>query len=193
MVALATIVSALVAVLGLYVNWRTAREAALRRGDVLQWANRVIESLQTLCLLCTLEDGSPALEERQAKLAQIIFATSVLVEQGRMFFKNRTDNPHGREKIRAYQGFRPLILDQIVMAHQIAVAWTNAALEERLRMQLLSDDCLKQFVSLVQLEVGRSRTAVAETNQPGLGSQLSYRLQALDRSRVEQARRRIAM
>ena len=183
----AAIVSALVAAIGLFTSWLKVREAALRREDVLNWSNEVIESLTTLWLLCTLEEAILAPESRRAKLEKVTVATSILVEKGRLLFKNRTNNNYGRKKIRAYQGYRPLILDKIVIAHQIAVHWTNAEPEKRLRLQLVAEDCLRHFVSLAQLEVGRSRTADTRTNEPGRGDALGDHLQALDQKRVERA------
>ncbi|WP_428377237.1 hypothetical protein [Lichenicoccus sp.] len=189
------IVSALVPCIGLligfYSSWLRTRESALRREDVLEWSKDVIKDLQTLCLLCYLDEANLPPERRHIKLEQVIFSTSVLVEQGRLLFKNRTDNDYGREKIGAYQGFRPRILDQIVMAHQIAVLWNGAGSDERLRMRLVAEDCLKHFVSLAQLEVGRGRTAVSGTNEPGRGKALDYHLQVLDGKRIEGARSRM--
>src|SRR5258708_29246730 len=87
--AIAGSISALVALIGLFIAWRNSREAALRRGDVLEWANEVIRELQTLLLLCIL--GEPELLDNEVvkeKLLDVIFNTSILIDRGRLFFKN---------------------------------------------------------------------------------------------------------
>src|ERR1043166_2920823 len=125
-------VSSLAAVVGLFLAWRNAREAALRRGDVLEWANDVIRELQTLLLVCILRE--PELDQLivREKLTQVIFNTSILIERGRLFFKNVVVDDHGQEKEPAYRGYRPRILDPIVVAHQIACGWGRASEDTRL-------------------------------------------------------------
>jgi hypothetical protein len=154
----------------------------------LTWANEVIRELVSLWLLCNLDGQQPDDEAAKAKLTDIIFNTSILVERDRLFFKNEIVDDHGQEKEAAYQGYRPKILDPIVVAHQIACARADAGEETRLRMQLLAEDCLKKFVSLVQKEVGRGRTASADTRQGGAGVHLGRLLNALDNRRLEELR-----
>jgi hypothetical protein len=183
------IISALGATVGLFVTWQKWREASLRRGDVLAWANDVIHELQSLLLICILRD--PQLEEAAAKarLTDIIFNTSILVERGRLFFKNKVADDLGHEKESAYRGYRPRILDPIVVAHQVACGWVEANEDTRLRMRLIAEDCLKKFVSLAQKEVGRDRTASVDTSQGGEGLHLRHLLSAVNHSRLEALRR----
>ena len=70
----------------------------------------------------------------------------------------------------AYRGFRPAILDPIVVVHQIAVAWRAADPDMQLRYRCVAEDCLKTFVSLAQKEVGRSRAASAYASRSGNGA-----------------------
>ncbi len=190
----AALLSALVAVGGLFIGWRNSREAALRRGDVLVWANEVIHELQTLLLVCILKE--PELDEANAKekLLGVIFNSSILIERGRLFFKNEVIDDHGKEKEPAYRGYRPKIIDPIVIAHQIACGWVKANEDTRLRMRLLAEDSLKKFVSIVQMEVGRSRTVSSDTAQGGMGVDLTDLIQRVDDKRLQQLKqiRRVA-
>ncbi len=181
-----SILSALIALGGLSIAWRQSRESALRRGDVLTWANEVIGDLQSLLLICVLDEDELDAATRKAKLTEIIFSTSVLVERGRLFFRNEMTDDHGQDKETAYRGHRPTILDQIVVAHQIARQWEKANGAERANMMLLAEDCAKKFVSLAQQEVGRSRTASAVTKKAGDGRQLDDLLKDFNSARFEQ-------
>lgn len=181
---LAAIASVLLTALALFAGWRSSRKSELRREDVANWADEAIAALQTLLLTCIHGDPPIPAAEAERKRVELIFQTSILVERGRLFFRNAGPYSEGREKYRAYRGKRPEILDQLVAAHQIACRWPNANDEERVRMRLVVEDCLKRFVSLVQLEVGRSRTASAGTRRRGTGAVLGLRMEELDPDRV---------
>jgi hypothetical protein len=189
-VSAAPVVSAFVATAGflvtLFVVWMQRRESALRRGEVLAWANEVICALESFLLVSMLKPSQLEASVASSKLSEVIFNTAILVERGRMFFKNKVIDDYGAHKQAAYQGYRPKILDPIVVAHQIACAWGGADTEKRLRMRVLAEDCLKQFVSLVQKEVGREKTVSADTAKGGDGSKLSHLLGDVDQQRLEE-------
>lgn len=189
---LASIVSAVVAAIALFFTWRKWREDVLRRGDVFAWANEAIGQLESLLLVCLLKE--PLLDATLAteKLKEVAFETSILVERGRLFFKNQIVDDHGREKEPAYRGYRPRILDPLVVAHEVACGWMGADEDTRLRMSVIADDQLKKFVSLAQKEVGRSRTASADTGQGGDGLHLRHLLAEVDGARPERLRRAVS-
>lgn len=187
MEAVAATASAILTALALFVGWRASRKSELRREDVANWADESIAALQTLLLVAIHGDPPIPAAEAERRRVEILFKTSILVEQGRMFFRNANPHSEGQEKHRAYRGKRPEILDQLVAAHQIAIRWPKANDEERVRMRLVAEDCLKRFVSLVQLEVGRSRTASAGTRRRGTGALLTVRMEELDADRVASA------
>ena len=187
MEAIAAVISAILTAFALFAGWRSSRKSELRREDVANWADESIATLQTLLLICIHGDPPIPAAESEKRRADIVFKTSILVEQGRMFFRNAGPYSEGGEKHRAYRGKRPEILDQLVAAHQIACRWPKASDEERVRMRLVAEDCLKRFVSLVQLEVGRSRTASAGTRRRGTGALLTVRMDELDPARVATA------
>lgn len=185
---IAAIVSAFVATaslfVALFVVWMQRRESALRRGDVLAWSNEVICALESLLLVSILKESQLEAPDRKKKLTDIIFNTTILIERGRMFFKNMAVDNYGSEKQLAYQGYRPAILDPIVVSYQIACRWESADEDTRLRMRLVAEDCLKKFVSLVQKEVGRSKNVSADTGKGGDGLHLRHLLNDVNEKRM---------
>lgn len=173
--AVAGFVSAIIAAIGLMVAWRRSRETALRTGEVLSWSQQVISAMQRLNLICQGHASIDPEMERDA-LRQIYFETSVLAEQGRLFFRNAAAGDHGADKPEAYRGRRPEILDQILVAHAIAGTFTAADKERRARMCCVAHDAARRFVTLAQKEVGRSRTVSAETSKGGTGTNLDILL-----------------
>lgn len=170
--ALAGFTSAFIAAVAATLVWLQWRERRLRQDDVLQWANEVIRNLQTLYLTLFLGDSGFTPAEAKALRSRIAVDTSVLVEQGRIYFKNTPDPTYGAERPPAYRGYRPMILDPIVVGHQIACQWDGAADEEKDRMVLVALDCVREFVSMAQREVGRSRTAHMASAIKGEGEKL---------------------
>lgn len=184
--AVLTAVSVLVASTGVYIAWRGSRDRQLRLDDVLRWSNDVIRTLQTLYLLSTLGERQFGASETQAMRKKIVVDTSVLVEQGRLFFKNQQDPTKGREKLPAYRGYRAEILDPIVVAHQIACRWDGADEATRRKMALVAEDSVRRFVSMAQQEIGRSETQSEATAKGGKGDSLDDLMQAVEPSRLAQ-------
>jgi len=185
--AIAAIVSAVLTALALFAGWRSSRKSELRREDVANWADESITALQTLLLLCIHGDPPIPKVEADRRRVDLLIQTSVLTERGRLFFRNAPPYSAGRDKPRAYRGKRPEILDQLVIAHQIACRWPQAGDEERVRMRLVAEECLKQFVSLIQREVGRSRTASADTRRRGTGAHLMERIAEIPKDQLDTA------
>jgi hypothetical protein len=166
------IVSAIIAAAGLFLVWRRWRDDALRRGDVLKWADEVIREIQTLCLLCRGGVMSPDEDDTRRRLHDIMFNTSILVERGRLLFKNPDPDRYRPDKEPAYRGYRPDILDWVVVAHEIARDWPSATPERRAKIAKVSERCRKRFVSLAQKEVGRTKVGSLEAGRGGEGRHL---------------------
>ena len=186
---LAAIASALVAVLALIGGGLRWRDQALRRDDVHAWADRAIDALQGLVLLTSLRTDQIPAQAARERLTQIVFATSVLTEQGRLFFRNQADGRFGREKPAAYRGRRPQILDKLIAAHNVALRLPQADAGEQAQLALVAEDALKDFVSLIQQEVGRSRSAHPGPGKPGDGTDLDLLISRLDSERLADRRR----
>ena len=186
--AIAGFISAFVASCGALLVWLQWRERRLRQDDVLKWANEVIRAQQTLYLTLFLGDSTFTADERRSTLAKIAVDTSVLVEQGRLFFRNTPDPTHGADRHPAYRGRRPMLLDPIVVSHQIACQWDGATDDEKDGMLVVAEDCVRSFVSMVQREVGRSRTAHEASAMKGEGETLESLLPKVKPERLAAVR-----
>ena len=180
------IVSAVLTIVALFASWRSWRKSELRREDVLAWANQSIAAMQSVRLITASNRLALSEEEARSRLKELMFETSILVERGRLFFRN-AGMGRRRRLARAYHGKRPEVLDQLVVAHQIACTWPGAPPEERRKIGMVAEDVLRRFVSLVQTEVGRVRTASADTRRKGDGADLGWRVRDLDPERVAAA------
>ena len=177
-------VSALVGLAGLLAGWLKWRASELRRNDVFALSCQVSSALETLLIVSMHAGGRLSDDAANDKLTSVLFETGILIERGRIFFRNEVIDEFGRNKEPAYRGYRPSILDPIVVAHQISVQWPTADRSDRARMRIVAEDSLKKFVSLVQKEVGRSRTASADTKNGGTGAKLRHLLAVADERRV---------
>ena len=186
--AVAGFTSAAIAAIAATLVWLQWRERSLRQDDVLRWANETIRNLQTLYLTLFLGDSAFSQTEAKSLRSRIALDTSILVEQGRLFFKNTPHPTHGAERPPAYRGYRPMILDPIVVAPQIAWQWDGAADEEKDRMVLVAQDCVRSFVSMAQREVGRSRTAHMASAIKGEGEKLETLLERVAPQRLDALR-----
>lgn len=185
--SLATIAATLLTLLGMAAGYIAWRRSELRREDVHAWANESIDALQSLVLTITMT--SPQwVEQRDAKLNELCFRTSILVEQGRLFFKNNMGTDYGAHKAEAYRGIRPIILDQLLVGHRISLAWPASEAEEQRLMRVVAIDCLKTFVSLAQQEVGRRRSASSYPARDGSRSDLKAILELVRHAELEKAR-----
>jgi len=186
--AIAGFISAFVATCGAVLVWLQWRERRLRQDDVLRWANEVIRAQQTLYLTLFLGDSTFSADERRATLAKVAVDTSVLVEQGRLFFRNTPHPTYGADRHPAYRGNRPMLLDPIVVSHQIACQWDGATDDEKERMLIVAEDCVRSFVSMAQREVGRSRTAHEASAMKGEGEKLESLLPKVKPERLAASR-----
>ena len=170
-----TAVTVLTAVISVGVWLYENRKKQLRIDDVLVWSNQCIETLQEIRLYCELE-ALRATDTDFSKIRQLAVGASILVEKGRLFFRNKETDGYGSHKEPAYRGYRPLILEKLVLAHRIAIRWQTSSEEERIIMRELSEQCISQFVSLIRAEVGRVKTASEYANMDGFGSNLEEML-----------------
>jgi hypothetical protein len=171
--AIAAIASAIIAWIvagGALVQWYLNRRSnQLRLSEVASWAERSIAALQSVYLICALDEGRLEPGRLKAKADDLIFETSILVEQGRLFFRNVLAATYGKEKPEAYRGLRPRILDQLVIANQVVCAWQAASADERRKLALVAYDAAREFVSLIRQEVGRDAAVASGASQGGTG------------------------
>src|SRR5262245_26030063 len=115
------LIPVIVGIVGLFFTWKKYRDDSLRKSDVLAWANDVISCLEALVVGCILLPRKIGEEKCRDRLLDIAFDSAILVERGRIFFRNTQVKGFGEDKKPAYRGYRPMILDPIVATHQVAM------------------------------------------------------------------------
>lgn len=172
MEAYATVASALLSALAIGIAWYQFSKNKYRIDHVTSWSVDSITLLQELFLFMSAPEEILDDAKRMEKIQSVYFESSVLVEKGRLFFKNEIVDGFGDKKPSAYRGYRPRILDPLVVAHEIAKDWFDADDDRRRKLAQLAYDNARAFVSLAQREVGRSETTSADTAQGGRGVNL---------------------
>lgn len=147
----------------------------LRVDEVLSWGKDAIDAVQSVYLLCS----TTALDESEQRthLFELGMRCSILLEQGRLFFKNQIVNDWGNQKEKAYKGYRPVILDQLLISHLVAIRWSDLGADQEFGAKI-AEKAAKKLVSLLQAEVGRSETAATETGLGGRGIALEELIEA---------------
>lgn len=178
-----SLLGAVLGITGLFFTWRSFKKNELswkedqyRREEVLKWAEECIVCLQNLYLTSSLGNALLSKEKIESNRLDAVFLSSSLIERGRLFFKNEVVDDFGAEKRPAYRGYRPQILDPLVIAHQIAIEWPAERIDDERRRSALALDCVNKFVSLAQLEVGREKSASVEARKGGRGINLKVLL-----------------
>lgn len=163
-------------------------EIELRRDDVFRWSNEVISCLQSLSLLTRIGGKHLGEVEVQSRITEIIFESSLRIERGRLLFKNGTANGYGDHRPGAYRGFRPIILDKILISYLVACEWKQADDETRVKLGILAYDAERDFVSLVQKEIGRGLAIAPDAIRAGDSIRLPYLLEQISLERLRSVR-----
>lgn len=159
----------------------------LRISDVATWGAEAIRTAQGLVVALQLQPVQIDQRERRSRILDAAFMTSALVEHGRLFFRNCVIDDFGADKELAYRGYRPRVLDPLVVIHQVACRYLAEGETPDCRLLAVAEDATRQLVSLVQAEVGRSRAASSDTSASGDGANLDYLLRSLPATRVARA------
>lgn len=128
---------------------------------VHEWGHECISTLSTadnLCLFAASEFTQGDLAIRRADLLQRL---SALTDQGRMFFENKEAGDFGSQKLPAYRGLRPRILDPLVATYLAikSLDVVNGLPDESRRERLIG--WRRYFVSLLQKELREGWTLEA--------------------------------
>lgn len=175
--------SFLLAVFGLMGAWWGWRSKEFRREEVVQWGLEAVGCMQTIELLSQKLRANHG-DDDAAMRAQAI-QLSVLIEQGRLFFRNTVEDDHGAEKEPAYRGYRPVILDQLVIGFEVATHYPGAPISDREKIASVMVKARGRFVSLLQQEVGRARVRSYDAARKGKGVHLPTLL-ALEHAQIKQ-------
>ena len=163
--------SSLTALAGFLWVLFVAYRASFKTDEVRHWAKECITTLQGIAVLTNTPVGVP---DKDLRLANLAISSSVLLEQGRLYFKNRHRSAFGTEKHPAYRGFRPAILDELLVAHQVALRYSSLSRDEQAVAGPIAQSCERRFVSLVQMEVGRIAAASRYNEKAGQGLDLDW-------------------
>jgi len=119
-------ISIAVASVAAFLVWGQWRERQLRKDDVLRWSNDVIRALQSLYLYTSMHSRVFDADSAGRAIKQLAIDTSVLVEQGRLFFKNTPDSTYGADRHPAYRGRRPMLHDMTFSAGPVEPTRSDA-------------------------------------------------------------------
>ena len=176
---------------GLLITYNKYKISYLRKDDVLKWSSECIYVMHRLFLVsCSGKKFLTDEEIRKIRFETMII-TSTLIDRGRLFFKNEIIDDYGKEKHAAYRGYRPRILDPLVIFHQVAEYWPSGQRDMSMKRCVILHDCLRDFVSLAQKEVGRDRAASSEALKGGNGVHLPTLLKAVQPHQIEKIKDRI--
>lgn len=159
----------------------------LRMEEVAAWAAAAISAAQNLVVALQLRPEQIDQTDRRALIRDAVFSTSTLVERGRMFFKNCVIDDFGADKEPAYRGYRPKVLDPLVVLYQVGCRYLAEGASPDVRLVRVAENATRQLVSLLQAEVGRSRAASADTSSSGEGPNLDYLLSQLPEAQIARA------
>lgn len=145
-----------------------AYRASFKTDEVRGWAKECICTMQSIAITNT----DVQVESRDFILGDLAIKSSILLEQGRLYFRNKKRREYRTDKHPAYRGYRPAILDELLISHQIALRFTNLSPEDRAFAGPIAQSCEKRFVSLAQMEVGRIAAASRYNETAGDGQHL---------------------
>jgi hypothetical protein len=119
------VLSALVAVASVVLNWLIVRRQTLIQFETLKaemdsetmsWAHETIDLVSEGVALARGRGKIYQGEEFRRRAHEISQRLSSAADRGRLIFPNEAPTQHGTEKEAAYQGFRPPILDAVVFS-----------------------------------------------------------------------------
>jgi hypothetical protein len=187
--------SPVVAAIALYFTIRNHNANQFRIKEVAEWGDRCIEVLQTFAIVTASYAATAG--EKRVKVEEIIHdlgtRASVLVEQGRMYFRNAPDDDGTNLwKHEAYRGTRPEILDQLVIAFAISREWQGSDAARLAQLVALAVRAEQRFVTLIQMEVGRSKVSSHIAGKAGQTVVLDELIASVEALEVRNARVRFS-
>ncbi|MDE0029984.1 MAG: hypothetical protein OXU42_11360 [Deltaproteobacteria bacterium] len=166
---------ALIALTLVVLTWKhhSTQMRTQRALKVHDWGNECIDALAEadhFCLLGPAVGEDTSYEEKRIGLLRRL---SALIDRGRMFFENEDRQRWGQDKLPAYQGFRPKILDPLVAAYLAidALGEQVGPPDTERKERLLG--WRRYFVSLLQIEINpewlKKATKYTEDSGGGAG------------------------
>jgi hypothetical protein len=86
--------------------------------EMRRWADAGCDQLSEAVHLCDLDPATSAVDFVACRHALRVSLSS-LIDRGRWFFPNLRDHEVGVDRDKAYRGFRPPVLDELVAAYRL--------------------------------------------------------------------------
>jgi hypothetical protein len=142
-----------------WLQWNISHRHQVRQRDaeLLRWGKECILLMAELERHCS-PVSSTVQKQDQARVEMLVWTSSALVDQGRLFFSNvaHSKAPSKSHGLRAFSGYRPAILDEILKAHYAAryLGAHGQAFGRDLRQHVWT--ARGRFVTELQQEMGPS-------------------------------------
>ena len=162
------IIAALSAGISFYFSKKARKETRLQldiqkaqikqeyRAELRAWASEAVEAMRTAQAICETEVsgvGSPETEAQKIKVR-----ISSLIDRGRWFFPNVDTSSYGVDKLPAFRGFRPIVLDALVDVYRSIDVKAQTDTEGDKSTINKIEKSIKMFVDEVQKVVGPTAT-----------------------------------
>ena len=86
--------------------------------EMRRWADEGCDQLSEAVHLCDLDPATSAVDFGARRHALRV-SLSALIDRGRWFFPNLREHEAGNDRDKAYRGFRPPVLDELVAAYKL--------------------------------------------------------------------------
>ena len=128
-------------------RYRTSFKLAWYK-EVVSWARECVQSLSSAHEICASHNKD--IEYIKVRRSEILEKITSLIDEGRFVFENDRDNDHGRDKPYAYQGYRPDLMDYLLITYNILSKIDPG--DGEIRPQLCAEliDQKREFVSDIQ-------------------------------------------
>ena len=143
-----------------------------------EWGNECIDSLAEADHFFASGMGETSAADDRKLRKNLLARLSSLIDQGRIFFENVPANSYGAEKLPAYRGLRPKILDPLIAVYRAIKNLDQRSERANDRTSDRLFEWRKYFVSLLQREAGeewrgmKSITGHSELRGGGAGDSI---------------------
>jgi hypothetical protein len=120
-------------------------------GEIRRWADETVAVMTNALTWTYLPEPSDGPHTLITRREEILSVLSSAVDRGRWFFPNEMPDAHGDWKQPAYRGFRPAVLDCLVVTFNAFKGATPPGPYDDTRAKLIAQR--KEFVSLIQLRL----------------------------------------
>lgn len=119
-------VSAVLALASFALNWALVQRQnklqfeslkAQMDADVMHWAHETIDLVSEASALARGRGAFYPPDEFARRALEVAARLSSAADRGRLFFPNEAPTHHGADKEGAFQGYRPPVLDAVVLAY----------------------------------------------------------------------------